>query len=429
VVSFPVESLSAISSGTVHILTVVNMGGTPTTYDMTHTVRYKFNTDSITAVTGGGEETPTETPTPTPTPAPTPTPSTGTETGGGGAVSPTAVPDGYYSISYTILKDGTSETSMMDTYAVHPGTLIVSGGQKYLAITLKQSKEITGFTVEQSSASVIASNATANTRTVQFPISDLGTKLNAWVKIDWAEMNYNNSYDVDILVGSTVGGQVSNPAGTIDAGTVSTSATPTPSASATPTPTPAVNNTGATAGNNTAANLTDLSGHWAQAAIEKAVQSGLVKGYDDNSFRPNNPVSRAEFAVLISRALKLEGSTAQSTQFSDQSSIPAWAKDGVAQIAALQILSGYEDGSFRADRKITRTELAVIMVRAKGLTVDANAVPTFSDAADIPAWARPYVAAAEQAGLISGKGNNRYAPADYATRAEAVSLLVKLLDQ
>ncbi|MNI71511.1 S-layer protein precursor [compost metagenome] len=95
----------------------------------------------------------------------------------------------------------------------------------------------------------------------------------------------------------------------------------------------------------------------------------------------------------------------------------------------MQIMSGYEDGSFRAGQKITRTELAVIMVRAQGLTVDPDAVPTFSDTAQIAAWARPYIAAAEKAGLISGKGGNRYAPAEYATRAEAVTLLVKLLDK
>ncbi|WP_042203807.1 NEAT domain-containing protein [Paenibacillus camerounensis] len=429
VISFPVDKLQPVLNGTVHIVTVVNMGGTPTTYDMTHTVRYKFNADSITAVKD--ETPPVVTPDPTPTPTPTPTPGTGTDTGGGTAPTPAALADGFYSIDYTILKDGSNEPSMMDTYTVHPGTLIVSGGQKYLAITLKQSKEITGFTVEQGAVSVIASNAAANTRTVRFPVSGTGAKLNAWVKIVWPEFNYDSSYDVDILVGSTVGGQVSDPAGTIDAGTPAVSATPAPSASAAPAPTqaPAAGNTGTANGGNTiAVSLKDLNGHWAQAAIEKAVQAGLVNGYDDNSFRPNNPVSRAEFAVLISRALKLSGA-GEGTVFSDQSSIPAWANEGVAQIAAMQIIGGYEDGSFRPSRQINRAELAVIVARAKGLTIDPAAVPTFSDLADIPAWARPYVAAAEQAGLVSGKGGNRYAAGDYATRAEAVSLLVKLLEQ
>ncbi|MFE4712732.1 NEAT domain-containing protein [Paenibacillus sp. NPDC056722] len=442
VISFPVERLSAILPGTVRVVVA------SANYDKSHAVRYKFNLDSITAVSVGGEETPTSTPTPTPTPISTPAP--GTEGGGDGGTAPvtspspvpTATPgssiaDGYYSIDYSILKDGSNEVSMMDTYVQHPGTLIVSGGQKYLAITLTQSKEITGFTVGQQSVSVIASDNAANTRTVQFPISNTGVRLKAWVKIDWPEFNYFHTYNVDIKVGNTVGGQTSNPAGQVDSGASSPAATPTPSAtavaSATPTPkptsTPVAN--GGTTGTEQAVpvSLTDVNGHWAQAAIEQAIKSGLVKGYDDNSFRPNNPINRAEFAVLLSRALKLEGGATDSSGFSDASSIPAWAADGVAQVAARKIISGYEDGSFRADRKITRAELAVIIVRAQGLKVDPTAVPTFSDIADIAAWARPYIAAAEQAGLISGKGGNRYAPGEYATRAEAVTLLVKLLEQ
>lgn len=424
-VSFPVDKLSTILPGAVHI--VVASAG----YERTHAVRYKFNLDSITAVDGGGEVKPT----------PTPTPGTGNGGDGGGGTTPTATPtttpgsglaDGYYSIDYTFLKENSSEVSMMDTYVQHPGTLVVSGGQKHLAITLTQSKEITGFTVGQQSVSVIAADAASNTRTVQFPISGTGTKLKAWVKIDWPEFNYFHTYNVDIKVGSSVGGPVSNPSGSITTGTPAPSATVAPSASpaasAAPTPTPATNHSDSTGtGSKDSVQLTDVSGHWAQAAIEQAIKSGLVKGYNDNSFRPNNPISRAEFAVLLSRALKLEGQAPAYSDFSDISSIPAWAADGVAQVAARKIITGYEDGSFRADRKITRAELAVIIVRTQGWTVDPSAVPTFSDTSDIAAWARPYIASAEKAGLISGKGNNRYVPGEYATRAETITLLVKLL--
>ncbi|WP_019908589.1 NEAT domain-containing protein [Paenibacillus sp. HW567] len=426
IISFKVDRISGILPGKVHIVT--EYGGK--VYDMNHLIRFRFNLDSITAAPGA-------TPTPTSTPAPV---STEPVSGGGGgtvpipSVSPSPSPtanasleDGHYSIDYSILKEGTDEVSMMDKYVVHPGTLSVVNGQKYLSFTLTQSKEITAFSVQQP-VSVIASNTAANTRTVQFPISELGTKLKASVKIDWPEFNYFNSYNVDIRIGSSAGGKVANPAGSIAAAAPIPGASATPQASAAPAPANANANTAPSSVPEQSANavkLSDIDGHWAKQAIQQALNSGLVKGFNDNTFRPNNPVSRAELAVLLSRALKLEGSVTNAG-FSDKDGIPAWAAEGVAQVAANKLISGYEDGSFRADRKITRTELAVIVVRAQGLTVDPKSVPSFSDAADIAAWARPYIAAAEKAGLIGGKAGNQFAPGEYATRAEAVVLLLKL---
>lgn len=199
--------------------------------------------------------------------------------------------------------------------------------------------------------------------------------------------------------------------------TVAPTATPAPITVPTPTATPVVK-----------PSLTDTGSHWAAAAIEKAVAGGFVSGYPDNTFRPNQKVNRVEFITMLARALQLPDSGSTSS-FKDSAKIPAWAKSFVAQAVALQIISGYDDGTFRPTQELTRTELAVMVVRALGITVDPKATLTFNDAKDVPAWAVPYIAAAAEAGIVNGIGQNRFAPNQVASRAEAVTIILNLLEK
>ncbi|OMD65195.1 hypothetical protein BSK48_23760 [Paenibacillus odorifer] len=199
--------------------------------------------------------------------------------------------------------------------------------------------------------------------------------------------------------------------------TVAPTATPAPTTVPTPTATPVVK-----------PSLTDTGSHWAAAAIEKAVAGGFVSGYPDNTFRPNQKVNRVEFITMLARALQLPDSGSTSS-FKDSAKIPAWAKSFVAQAVALQIISGYDDGTFRPTQELTRTELAVMVVRALGITVDPKATLTFNDAKDVPAWAVPYIAAAAEAGIVNGIGQNRFAPNQVASRAEAVTIILNLLEK
>lgn len=172
----------------------------------------------------------------------------------------------------------------------------------------------------------------------------------------------------------------------------------------------------------------DIHGHWAEAAINRAAQSGFVKGYSDGTFRPEAKVTRAEFAVMLVRALKLPAAAGAEPPFSDSDSIPVWAQESIASAVQAGILEGYEDDTFRADRLITRSEVAVMIVRALGLEVQANARSGFADRLEIPAWAEPSVAAAAEAGIVKGRGGNRFAPDANTTRAEAVTLLLAAVD-
>ncbi|MCK6162898.1 NEAT domain-containing protein [Bacillus pumilus] len=112
--------------------------------------------------------------------------------------------DGEYTAGFTILKNGSTEASMMDTYTEKPAKLIVENGKTTAYVTLKQSKEITDFKVEQNGALVttetVSEDETANTRVIKFDVADLSAKLNGWVKIYWdlGGFIYDEAYDVQL---------------------------------------------------------------------------------------------------------------------------------------------------------------------------------------------------------------------------------------
>ncbi|UKS26587.1 S-layer homology domain-containing protein [Paenibacillus sp. HWE-109] len=172
--------------------------------------------------------------------------------------------------------------------------------------------------------------------------------------------------------------------------------------------------------------LSDIAGHWAEANIKQAVSSGIVSGYPEGTFEPNHTVTRAEFAVMLMNTLKPQGNGAALT-FADAASIGAWAQQAVAQAVQAGIIHGYEDGTFRPNAPITRAEMAAMLAQAVRQSADANAASGFADDKDIPAWATSAVVSMKKLGILEGKGANEFAPNDQTTRAEAVTVLLKVL--
>lgn len=187
--------------------------------------------------------------------------------------------------------------------------------------------------------------------------------------------------------------------------------------------------------------FSDIAGHWAESVILDAVERGFINGYGDGTFRPQNHITRAEFTAVLVRALglptTLHGATDQ--PFADHENIPNWARPYVYAAAEAKLVNGYGDDTFRANERINRTEMAALLVRAlDGVAGGAGAdevdaandpeKPGYADAEDIPAWAAEEVAAATRAGLMQGKGQNRFAPNAYTVRAEAAAAIINLLE-
>jgi hypothetical protein len=171
--------------------------------------------------------------------------------------------------------------------------------------------------------------------------------------------------------------------------------------------------------------FSDINNHWARQDIEQAVTMGIVSGYPDGTFRPDGKVTRAEFTAMLLRAISVPEADGAALAFADVQSIPEWARSFVSKAVKVGIISGYEDGTFRSDQSITRAEMAVMIAKTSGLSENEN-IPGFADVDEIPGWARSSIAGAVAKGLLQGKGENRFEPLSHATRAEAVSLILRL---
>ncbi|GMK40372.1 hypothetical protein PCCS19_34280 [Paenibacillus sp. CCS19] len=173
--------------------------------------------------------------------------------------------------------------------------------------------------------------------------------------------------------------------------------------------------------------FTDVKGHWAEASIYEAVRVGFVTGYADATFKPNLEVTRAEFAAMIVRALQIKTSDGKGLTFEDNNAIPVWARAYVQTAVEAGLITGYKDNAFGANRKITRAEMSAIIVRALPQESSSTIPLQFADLDQIPAWAIPSVKTAAELGIMKGNTHNQFVPHAPATRAEAVTVILRML--
>ncbi|MEI8217396.1 MAG: S-layer homology domain-containing protein, partial [Eubacteriales bacterium] len=163
-----------------------------------------------------------------------------------------------------------------------------------------------------------------------------------------------------------------------------------------------------------ASGFSDTSGHWAASSIDKAVSYGFVKGYLDNTFKPDNPVTRAEFSTMLNGALGITNTT--SISFSD---VPSneWYYASVRRAVAAGYTGGYEDNTFRPNGKITRQEAAVMISKILPPAQGTTSLSGLGDNGSIADWARTAVMKVFAAGYIKGDNNNLYRPTASLSRA------------
>lgn len=168
--------------------------------------------------------------------------------------------------------------------------------------------------------------------------------------------------------------------------------------------------------------LTDIYGHWAENNIRELVAKNIIDGYPDGTFKPENIITRAEFVSILVKAFELEPQSGK--PFADTSG--HWGKDIIATAASHGIVEGYDENNFGPDDAITREQMAVIIVKAARLT-PVTAQLSFLDSSSVSGWAQQAMATAVQNGIISGYSDNTVRPQGKATRAEAVAVVVNAL--
>ena len=176
--------------------------------------------------------------------------------------------------------------------------------------------------------------------------------------------------------------------------------------------------------------MQDIQGHWAQACIEYLVEQGVFAGYPDGTFQPEKAITRAEFAVVASRAFELTAKR-PSQPFAD---VPDdhWAKGVIDRVYRAAWLSGYTDGTFGPGQLMPRVQVLVALASGLDLVPSHPAAEVLksalTDAATIPHYAIPGVAAAiEHHLVVNVPDRDRLRPLDPATRAEAAAFLYQAL--
>jgi len=165
----------------------------------------------------------------------------------------------------------------------------------------------------------------------------------------------------------------------------------------------------------------DIINHWAQKDIEMARRLGWMGGYQDNTMRPDNPISRGEFASLLERSLYLKTPN-RFVSFTDTQN--HWAKESIAILANLGIVPIDGTRMFRPDDAITRGEMAQIMNNL--IQVRADTYYPFLDVPPSHFLATP-IANAVQAGIMGGMDSLYFRPEEKATRAQALAVILRFL--
>lgn len=174
----------------------------------------------------------------------------------------------------------------------------------------------------------------------------------------------------------------------------------------------------------------DMKNHWAREDVESMAELGIVNGDENDEFRPEDRVSRAEFATMISKAMGLEMTEYENSFFDVVSD--DWYSGYVQAVRSNDYMSGY-DGLFKPNADITREEIARVIVAAynskTNTKLEKGKSLYFNDLDDISYWAYDYVVEAADMEFIYGITDELFAPKQPATRAQAAVMIKRVYDK
>ena len=182
------------------------------------------------------------------------------------------------------------------------------------------------------------------------------------------------------------------------------------------------------------AQASDVAGNWAEPFIRVLVEKDIIKGYPDGTFKPDQPITRAEFAALLNKAFELQPVRA-ARKFKD---VPKkyWAADVIQKAYQSGFLAGYPNGTFAPKQNIVRIQSLVSLVNGSKLeptgTLDLNSV--FGDAAQVPSYGQNALIAATQRCVAvsveydsSKLPGGNFGPNTVATRADVAAYIHQVL--
>lgn len=171
--------------------------------------------------------------------------------------------------------------------------------------------------------------------------------------------------------------------------------------------------------------LSDISNSWAKSYIEKGVKTGYISGYPDGSFRPENTVTRGAFCKIVNQALGLTNTAPIS--FTDVKPTDTFYKEIQKGVYAGYI-SGYEDNTFRANQTITRQQAAAMLSRILPEPGTRKPLSGLKDGGSIASYARDGMTVVYSKGYLTPDSRGNISPGGAMTRAQTAVSVGKLID-
>lgn len=168
----------------------------------------------------------------------------------------------------------------------------------------------------------------------------------------------------------------------------------------------------------------DMIGHPAAAAVRYLKAMGIISGYPDGRFHPDDPVSRAALAVMIAKSKGLAPNPAAAA-FKDVAQ-SHWAAGAIGAVKAAGYIRGYPDGTFRPEKPVTRAEVSALLYSAFPVQPKAPA-PVFRDLKGH--WAERVISELAAAGVVEGYADGTFRPDQAMKRADLAVALWRLLQQ
>ena len=170
---------------------------------------------------------------------------------------------------------------------------------------------------------------------------------------------------------------------------------------------------------------------WFYDSVLAVVERGLMNGTSTSTFAPNATLTRGMVATILYR-MAGEKKASSKASFKDVAD-GAWYADAVSWAQSTGVVNGYEDNTFRPNNNVTRQEMAVMLARyaqlieGKNISVDGGSLNAFPDGNTVPAWAREAVIWAVANGIINGM-NGKIAPNENATRAQFAAIIIRYIN-
>lgn len=176
--------------------------------------------------------------------------------------------------------------------------------------------------------------------------------------------------------------------------------------------------------------LSDIQGNWAEKPIQKLIDLGVINGYPDRTFKPDQPVTRAEFAKIVAKTFKYNVPSGSKRLAPDITG--NWAEIYINAVGAQKVMNVFGDGNFKPGENLSRAQLTAMLSRIVHLgTVQEKYSPEWTASfVDVPVnhWAFHYVEIANKLGLLPSELKTQFQPEQPVTRAEA-AWMVQALSQ